>query len=229
MARISPGGQSVFSFSDRPDRRLNCDRGIVRRVRFQVPLCCGGIPASQITPALLVLVPIAVCLRLGRIRGCGKSNHLFHAAGHVYAALFAGRRRPRHPATDSRRPRPFHSLHSIHDRALDRIGDHGGLPGDLPDLLPGSVALHWHRHCVACSSFLSLLFASFLAPIRSGLGCLEQNPGSTADYSAAGASDRSGTGHTNATNHSPAPEIPLEEPNPPERSRYEPPESPPPP
>jgi len=70
--------------------------------------------------------------------------------------------------------------------------DHGGLPGHLPDLLSGLVALYWHCHGVACSSFLSLLFASFLAPIRSGLGCLEQNPGSGDDYSAASANDRSG-------------------------------------
>src|SRR5207237_10916216 len=70
--------------------------------------------------------------------------------------------------------------------------DHGGLLGDVPDLLPGSITLHWHRHCVACSSLLSLLFASFLAPIRVRLGCVEKNPGSGDDYSAASANDRSG-------------------------------------
>ena len=81
-------------------------------------------------------------------------------------------------------------LHSIHARALDRM-DHGGLPGHLPDLLSGLVALYWHCHGVACSSFLPLLFASFLAPIWGGLGCEEQDPGSGDDYSAR-ANDRSG-------------------------------------
>ena len=84
--------------------------------------------------------------------------------------------------------------------------DHGGLPGDVPDLLSGVIALHWDRHGVACSSLLPLLFASFLAPIRIRLGCVEKNPGSGDDYSAASANDRSssaaGTGRTNARNHS---------------------------
>src|SRR5205807_4467810 len=146
-------------------------------------------------------------------------DHLFHAAGHVYTALFAGRRRTRHSATDSRRPGPFHSLHSIHDRALDRM-DHGGLPGHLPDLLSGLVALYWHCHCVACSSFLPLLFASFLASIRGGVGCVEQNPGSGDDYSTARASDRTGsvagTSRTKEETTPPASEVPPEEPNPPE-------------
>src|SRR5205814_7906796 len=106
---------------------------------------------------------------------------LFYAAGHVYAALFAGRRRTRHSATDSRRSGPFHSLHFIHARALDRM-DHGGLPGHLPDLLSGLVALYWHCHGVACPSFLPLLFGSFLSSIWGGLGCVEQDPGSGVDY-----------------------------------------------
>ena len=83
--------------------------------------------------------------------------------------------------------------------------DHGGLPGHLPDLLSGLVALYWHCHGVACSSFLPLLFASFLAPIWGGLGCVEQDPGSGDDYSAR-ANDRSGasagTSRTNGRNHS---------------------------
>ncbi len=75
----------------------------------------------------------------------------------------------------------------------------------LPDLLSGLVALYWHCHGVACSSFLPLLFASFLAPIWGGLGCVEQDPGSGDDYSAR-ANDRSGasagTSCTNARKHS---------------------------
>src|SRR5947199_8226385 len=70
--------------------------------------------------------------------------------------------------------------------------DHGRLLGDVPDLLFGIIALHRHRHCVACSSILSLLFAYFLAPIRVRLGCVGKNPGSGHDYSAASANDRSG-------------------------------------
>src|SRR4030095_15995697 len=69
--------------------------------------------------------------------------------------------------------------------------DHGGLPGDVPDLLSGIIALHRHGPCVACSGLLPLLFASFLAPIRVRLGCMGKNPGSGADASAAGANDRS--------------------------------------
>jgi len=84
--------------------------------------------------------------------------------------------------------------------------DHGGLPGDVPDLLSGIIALHWHRYCVACSSLLPLLFASFLAPIRARLGCVEKNPGSGDDGSATRANDRSssaaGTERTSARYHS---------------------------
>src|SRR5205823_12203951 len=58
-----------------------------------------------------------------------------------------------------------------------------------------------HRHCVACSSILSLLFAYFLAPIRVRLGCVGKNPGSGHDYSAASANDRSSlAGCANAGN-----------------------------
>src|SRR5205814_1023532 len=176
-----PGGQSLFSFSDCPDRRLHCDRGLIRRVRFRFPYVVAELPHLEY--AGLARSRANRRLRLGRICGCGKSDPLFYAAGHVYAALFAERRRTRHSATDSRRPGPFHSLHSIHARALDRM-DHGGLPGHLPDLLSGLVALYWYRHGVACSSFLRFLFASFVVPIWGVLGCVELDPCSGEDYSA---------------------------------------------
>ena len=189
MARISPGGQSLFSFLI-----------VLIVASIAIVALLGGFVFGSLmlwrnyhisnTPALLVLVPIAVFAWVAFAVVVNLIT-LFHAAGHVYAALFAGRRRTRHSATDSRRPGPFHSLHSIHARALDRM-DHGGLPGHLPDLLSGLVALYWHRHGVACSSFLPLLFASFLAPIWSGLGCVEQDPGAGDDYSSARANDRSG-------------------------------------
>src|SRR5205823_9715801 len=161
------GKAIAFFFSDCPDRRLNCDRGLIRRVRFRFPYVVAELPHLEY--ASIARSRANRRLRLGCICGCGESDPLFYAAGHVYAALFAERRRTRHSATDSRRPGPFHSLHSIHARALDRL-DHGGLPGHLPDLLSGLVALYWYRHGVACSSFLPLLFASFLAPILGGLG-----------------------------------------------------------
>ncbi len=69
--------------------------------------------------------------------------------------------------------------------------DHVGLSGDVPNLLSGIIALHRHRHCLACSSLLPLLFASFPAPIRVRLGCVENNPGSGDNYCAASANNRS--------------------------------------
>ena len=70
--------------------------------------------------------------------------------------------------------------------------DHGGLPGDVPDLLSGIVALHRHRHRLACSSFLPFVFAAIPPPIRVRLGCVGKSPGSGDNYSTAGANDRPG-------------------------------------
>jgi hypothetical protein len=66
------------------------------------------------TPALLVLVPIAVFAWVAFAVVVNLILY-FMPPVYVYAALFAERRRTRHSATDSRRPGPFHSLHSIHD------------------------------------------------------------------------------------------------------------------
>ena len=60
------------------------------------------------------------------------------------------------------------------------------------NLLSSIVALHRHRHRAAGSRFLSLLFASFLAPIRAGMGCVGKNSGSGGDYCPASADDRPG-------------------------------------
>ena len=64
--------------------------------------------------------------------------------------------------------------------------DHGGLPGDLRNLLPGVVTVHRHGHCLARSGLVPVIFAAVPATVRSRVGCVGENSGSSGDNSAAG-------------------------------------------
>ena len=134
-------------------------------------------------------------LCLGRTCGLGKSDCLFHAAIDVRAALFVHRSCTRYRATGARRTGPVHSLHSLYDRALVRMG-RGRLLRYLSDLLHRVVSLRRHCDCAPHSSFLSLVFAPFLTAIRAGLGCVGKNSSSSLTPSRATcANGRSRTAH----------------------------------
>jgi hypothetical protein len=71
--------------------------------------------------------------------------------------------------------------------------DYGGLPGDLRDLLPGIVTVHRHGHCIAGSGFVSVIFAAVPAAVRSRVGCVGENSGSSGDACAAGPDRHAGS------------------------------------
>ena len=99
MARISPGGQSLFPVSDRSAPRLDRNRGIVRGADFRVPDVVAEL--SFLEHAGAAPSRASRRLRLGRVRCCGKSNPSLYAAGHVCAPLFDGCGGSQYPATGS--------------------------------------------------------------------------------------------------------------------------------
>ena len=189
------GRQSLFLLIVRSSPQ--CDRGLIGG--FVFGSFVSELPA--ISNAAFALVPIAVFAGSTVV----VNLILILAPPVMIRALFAERRRTRHSSATDSTTRSFHSLHSIHARALIGWIIGGLLVTARPVVWPR--CLYWHCHGVACSSFFRPFRFFFL--LNLGGSDVEQDPGP--ETTTCRCNDRSGasagTSRTNARNHPPAPEV----------------------